>query len=112
EPSPIPTGRPIQVSVRAVDTTTGLAVAGRVKLNGQDVAATNAPFTYTFGLTPPSGMVSAPCYPDTAVAWPPLTVSSMRVSVTPYPVVLSKLLQVVVHAVDAQTGAVIAGRVK
>src|SRR3712207_3182450 len=47
EPALILIGRPTQVTVRAEDTRTRVAVAGRVIVNGQDLAATNIPFTYT-----------------------------------------------------------------
>ena len=51
---------------------------GRVKINGNDTAATNTPFTFTFGLTPPPGVVSAPFYPDVAIVWPPLFMSTLQ----------------------------------
>jgi hypothetical protein len=66
------------LTVHAVDTTTGALVAGRVKIGGQDVAATNVPFAYTFRghLTGsrlnrhtvyPSGEVDADGYPSQTI---------------------------------------------
>jgi hypothetical protein len=111
-PSPISTGLPVQVTVRAVDTRTGLPVNGRVKINGVDTAATNTPFTFTFGLTPPSGVVSAQFYPDVAIAWPPLFVSTLTTGLMPMPVPINKTIQCTVSAKNAQTGSLISGRVK
>ena len=85
---------------------------GRVKLNGVDVGATNAPFTYTVGLTPPTGVVSAPFYGDVPIQWPPLSVSTLWTSITPFPVTVNKSIQATVRAVDSVTGGLIAGRVK
>ncbi|HET6978327.1 MAG TPA: hypothetical protein VFI24_18495 [Pyrinomonadaceae bacterium] len=110
--SPIATGRPVSVTVRAIDSRTGAPVNGRVKLNGVDVGATNTPFTFTFGLTPPSGVVSAQFYADVPIGWPPLSVSTLSTSITPFPVPLNKSVQATVRAVDSQTGALIAGRVR
>ena len=111
-PSPIPTGVPVQVTVRAVDTRTGLPVSGRVKLNGVDTAPTNTPFMFTFGLTPPPGVVSAPFYADVAIVWPPLFVSTMQTGISPMPVPINKTITCTVSAKNAQTGALVAGRVK
>ncbi len=111
-PSPIPTGIPVQVIVRAVDTRTGLPVNGRVKLNGIDTAATNTPFMFTFGLTPPPGVVSAPFYSDVAIVWPPLSVSTLDTDINPLPVPINKTVQCTVWAKNAQTGALVSGRVK
>ena len=110
--SPIPTGLPVQVTVRAVDTRTGLPVNGRVKFGGVDTAATNTPFMFTFGLTPPVGVVSAPFYPDVAIAWPPLFISTMTTGIMPMPVPINKTFQCTVSAKNAQTGGLISGRVK
>jgi hypothetical protein len=110
--SPIPTGRPVQVTVRAIDSRSGALVNGRVKLNGVDVGATNTPFTYTFGLIAPTGVVSAQFYGDVAIQWPPLSVSTLWTSITPYPVPMNKSITATVRAVDSVTGALIAGRVK
>jgi len=111
-PSPIPTGIPVQVTVRAVDKRTGLPVNGRVKLNSVDTAPTNTPFMFTFGLTPPSGVVSAQFYADVPIVWPPLFVSTMQTSISPKPVPINKTVQVTVTAKNAQTGGLVAGRVK
>jgi len=111
-PSPIPTGLPVQVTVRAVDSRTGLPVNGRVKLNGVDTAATNTPFMFTFGLAPPPGVVSAPFYPDVTIVWPPLSVSTLTTGIMPMPIPINKTVQCTVSAKNAQTGALVAGRVK
>jgi hypothetical protein len=111
-PSPIPTGLPVQVTVRAIDKRTGLPVNGRVKLNGVDTAATNTPFMFTFGLTPPSGVVSAQFYADVAIAWPPLFVSTLQTGIAPMPIPINKTIQCTVSAQNAQTGGLISGRVK
>ena len=111
-PSPIPSGRPVEVVVRAVDKRTGAPVNGRVKLNGVDTAATNTPFMLTFGLTPPVGVVSAPFYADAVIAWPPISVPTMVTGITPFPVPFNRTIQATISAVDAQTGALVAGRVK
>ena len=111
-PVPIPAGRPVQVTVRALDSRTGAPVSGRVKLNGVDVGPTNTPFTFVFGLAPPIGVVSAQFYPDATIQWPPIGVSLMQTSITPYPVPLNKTVQVTVRATDTQTGGLVAGRVK
>jgi hypothetical protein len=111
-PSPIQTGLPVQVTVRAVDTRTGLLVNGRVKLGGVDTAATNTPFMFTFGLTPPVGVVSAPFYADVAIAWPPLSVSTMNTDIMPLPIPINRTVTVTVSAKNAQTGGLVSGRVK
>lgn len=110
--SPIPTGRPVQVTVRAIDSRSGALVNGRVKLNGVDVGATNTPFTYTFALTPPTGVVSAQFYGDLPIQWPPLSVSTLWATITPFPVPMNKSVTATVRAVDSVTGELIAGRVK
>jgi hypothetical protein len=111
-PSPIPTGRPVEVMVRAVDKRTGLPVNGRVKLNGVDTAATNTPFMFTFGLTAPAGVVSAPFNPDVAITWPPLSVSTMNTGITPMPIPINRTIQCTVSAANAQTGGLVSGRVR
>ena len=110
-PSPIWTGRPVEVIVRAIDKRTGAPVNGRVKLDGVDVAATNTPFMFTFGFTAPVGVVSAPFYTDVAIAWPPLSRSTMWTSITPVPPP-NKTVQTTIRATNEQTGALVAGRVK
>jgi hypothetical protein len=110
-PSPLPAATPVQVTVTAVDTRTGAAVAGKVRLGGVEVAATNTAYTYTFGTPPPRGTVSATHYADTAVPWPAIVVRTMRVSHTPSRIPFNKTISVTFHAVDAQTGAAVAGRV-
>ena len=107
----LPVGRPAQVTVRAVDAHTGVGVAGRVLINGTDVAATNTAFTYTCGPTPPSAVVNAAYYRSTLVPWPPLRVPRLAVTVQPYPVPLRTAVAVTVRAVDADSGAPVDGTV-
>jgi hypothetical protein len=112
EPPLMYIGRPTQVTVRAADTTTGASVAGRVKMNGQDLAATNTPFTYTFSTSPPSGIVSASYYANTPIPWPPFRQPQLMVAVQPYPVQLEVLATYTVRAQDADTKATADGAVK
>ena len=107
----LPIGRPAAVTVRAVDVTTGAAVAGRVRVNGVDVGATGVPFTYTCGATPPQAVVVATGYGNAGVAWPALRAPRLEVSVQPYPVPLRQAVSVTVRAVDADTRAAVDGAV-
>lgn len=111
-PSPIPTGLPVQLTVRAVDKRTGLPVNGRVKFDGVDIAATNTPFLFTFGLRAPVGVVSAQFYADAAIVWPPLFVSTLDTGITPMPIPINRTIQCTVSAKNAQTGILVPGRVK
>jgi hypothetical protein len=72
-PFPTPLNVLLSVTVRAVDSQTGVPVAGRVRINNIDVASTNTPFNFTFrtrliGVKPnfemvyPGGSVVAPGY--------------------------------------------------
>jgi hypothetical protein len=110
-PSPIWTGRAVEVIVRAVDKRTGAPVNGRVKLDGVDTAATNTPFMVTFALRKPVGVVSAPFYGDAAIAWP-ISISTMLIGITPFPVPFLKTVQATISAINEQTGAPVAGRVR
>jgi hypothetical protein len=72
-------GRPVQITVHAVDSTTGTVPSGcRVWIDGINVAATDTPFTYIFRsrrvgpltnptIVFPTGVVKTPGYPDTAI---------------------------------------------
>jgi len=82
-PYPVPLGRPVQVTVSAVDDLSGTPVNGRVLIDEEDVAATNTPFTYTLAIRRirepdgeggwtwerfvPTGVVQAPGYPEAAI---------------------------------------------
>jgi hypothetical protein len=82
-PYPTPLNQRVQVTVSVIDSATQVQVAGEVKVNGRVIAATNAPFIYTFRLVRrrrrnpdgswevdyvnPVGMVSAPGYPDAPI---------------------------------------------
>ena len=77
-PLPPPLNVVVSVVVRAVDSQTGALIAGRVKINDIDVAATNTPFNFTFrtrriGVKPdiqiiyPTGSVTAPGYEPTMI---------------------------------------------
>jgi hypothetical protein len=48
QPHPVPANRAITATVAATEQGTGGLVAGRVLVDGNDVAATNTPFTHTF----------------------------------------------------------------
>ena len=99
------------LTVRAVDAITGAAIAGRVVINGQDVAPSNTPFTYTFGPNPPPAVVTATGYAPAAIAWPAIVAPRLEVSISPYPAALTTGRSYVVRAVDGYTGAAVAGRV-
>jgi hypothetical protein len=79
EPHPVPTDVPVQVVVRAENVWTHEPVAGQVQIDGQNVGATNTPFTFIFRMkrvrvfdsetrtwhyesVPPKGRVTAPGY--------------------------------------------------
>jgi hypothetical protein len=47
-PFPVPTERPVAVTVNAVDSVTGAAVYGKVLINNATVGQTGVPFVYTF----------------------------------------------------------------
>src|SRR5918999_3097825 len=78
----------------------------------QSLAATNTPFLFTFGLTAPVDVVSAPFYADAAIVWPPLFVSTLETGITPMPIPINKTIQCTVSAKNAQTGVLVPGRVK
>ncbi len=111
QPSPIVSGRPVQVTVWAEDATTRAPVGGRVRISGQDVGATNVPFTYTFAGSPPAGVVAAPYYPDAAIPWPPLRPPVLEATIQPRPVQLGVTATYTVRAVDDTTRAPVAGTV-
>ncbi len=79
DPSPPPLNRLVQITVHAVDATTGVLVPGtRVKIDGRDVAGANTAFGYTFRIrrsgppgdptiSYPTGIVSAPGYADALI---------------------------------------------
>ena len=107
----LPIGRAAQVTVRAVDAVTGVAVNGRVVLNGADVGATNTPFNYTCGNVAPSGVVTATNYPNAGIAWPALRMPRLVVSAQPSPMPLRTAVSVLIRATDADSGAAIDGAV-
>ena len=111
QPSPIVYGRPVLATVWAEDTTTRAPVAGRVRINGQDVGATNVPFTFTFAASPPAGVVAAPYYPEATIPWPPLRPPGLEATVQPRPVQLGVTATYRVGAVDDTTRAPVAGTV-
>lgn len=97
--------------MRTADATTGTPTAGRVILNGADIAATNTPFTYTSGATAPTGTVTAPHYPPAQIGWPALRPPRLTLSVAPYPVPLRVATSITVRAIDLDTGAPVDGTV-
>lgn len=102
--SVLPGGRPVSVTVRSVDATTLVPVAGRVVLNGQDVGPTNTPFTTTF-TAPPSGFVRAAGYQDTPISWPSYQPSHLQVSATLFPPPLKQSVSLTISARNADSAA-------
>ncbi|HUS16431.1 MAG TPA: hypothetical protein VM536_15645 [Chloroflexia bacterium] len=111
-PTSLVIGRPTAVTVQAVDTTTGGAVAGRVLINGQDVGATNTAFTYAFPAPVPPGVVRATYYADTPIAWPVPHAAQLRVAVQLYPLPVGTAVSVRFTATDVDSGAAVDGAVK
>jgi hypothetical protein len=68
EPYPLTVNRQVTTTVSATDQGTGAPVAGRVIVNGSDVAATNTPFAHTFR----TRRVGHP--PDVEIVFPTVTV--------------------------------------
>lgn len=96
-------GVPVQVTVHAADGETQTPVTGRVKINNVDVQATNTAFSFNFSASPaPSGVVSAPGYPDTPIFWPPFRPAELMVSLQPA-AVPGQAANYVVHATDANS---------
>jgi len=109
QPAPVPFGRAIQVTVRALDADSQAVVAGTVKVNGQAVGSTNTPFTYTFQqLVDPSVTVSAVGYADVQVA---CTFYRLRVWAVPNPVPILLPMEIFIRAVDAMTNQAVEGTV-
>ena len=111
EPSVLPIGRTVRVTVSAFDTATGERVSGRVRIDGQDAGATNVPFDYTFGAAPPVGVVTASFYADAGIAWPPLRRPVLEVGIAPSPIRASVLATYTVAAIDVDTCATVDGEV-
>jgi hypothetical protein len=77
-PTPVPLNRKVSITVRATDSITNAAIAGRVIVGSTDIGATNTAIQYTFtsrrtriggdiDLVYPTGLVRAAGYPDTAI---------------------------------------------
>jgi hypothetical protein len=111
EPSSISFGTQVQVTVRAEDSVGKNPVAGRVRINGQDVAATNNPFQFLFAPTPPNGIVIASGYKDTPIPWPPMHPPRLLATIEPTPVA-GKAMSYIVRAQDADTRLAVDGVVK
>ena len=84
---------------------------GRVKIAGVDAGPTNTPFMFTFTPTMTSGVVTATGYPDKSFPIALFT-PRLKASITPFPIVIGKLIQVMVSAINEKTGTPAAGRVK
>jgi hypothetical protein len=111
EPGTLFIGLPGTITVRAVDTVTGAAVAGRVLLGGIDVGPTGAAIPHTPGATAPTAVVTAPYYPTTRVAWPALRSPRLAVTVHPYPVPMRAAVSVTFRTTNADTGTAVDGTV-
>jgi hypothetical protein len=86
-PANLPLGMPVQVTVQAEDIHTSASLAGTVKVDGQPVGRTGAPFTHVFNsrrvpserdpetgewlyqVVFPAGTVSIVNYPDATIPW-------------------------------------------
>jgi hypothetical protein len=80
-PHPVPINTVVTLTVNVSDLSTGSSVAGQVKIDGQVVANTNTPFSYTFRpkrrrvsvrppeweVTYPQGVVVVTGYPDAPI---------------------------------------------
>jgi hypothetical protein len=107
-PSPILQGRPVSVTVHAVDSQTGAAVPGAtVVINGVNVGMTDVPFNYTFIGPAPTGVVTATGYANAAIPWPPMLLSTMHCIVTPAGPPLGRPIQLTIQAIDDQTGTAV-----
>jgi hypothetical protein len=84
-PPAIAIGPPLKLTVYAEEAATKKSITGSVKINGQDVAATNTLFAYTFSSPLPSAVVAAPDYNDTAVVWPNPHPAQLLASIQPSP---------------------------
>jgi hypothetical protein len=105
---PVPANRPVQLLVQAQDDHTHAAVPAHVSAGGSTGTA-NAAFACTFAPGANTVRISFPGYPDqtlTVNAYVP----ALRLWCDPKPT--AGRSQFVVHAVDATTGAPVAGRVK
>jgi hypothetical protein len=107
-PSLIMQGRPVSVTVHAVDSGTGAALpGGTVMINGVNVGTTDVPFNYTFIGPAPTGVVIATGYTEAAIPWPPIPLSTMHCIVTPAGPPLGRAIQLTIQAIDDLTGAVV-----
>ncbi len=112
EPNGIPKNRTSSVVVRAVDSISGAPVAARVWLDGVDVAAANAPFSYAFGSNPPSGVVKSSGYNDGSISWPPFYSPRMVLSIQPFPTPVGMPTTFTVTAREAFNNQPIDGEVR
>jgi hypothetical protein len=107
-PSLIMQGRPVSVTVHAVDSGTGAALpGGTVMINDVNVGTTDVPFNYTFIGPAPTGVVIATGYTPTPIPWPPMSLSTMHCIVTPAGPPLGRPIQLTIQAIDDLTGAVV-----
>ncbi|MCI0397327.1 MAG: patatin-like phospholipase family protein [Chloroflexi bacterium] len=115
EPVDLPLGLPVQVTIRAVDVTTQTPVAGRIRVNNQEVGNTNTPFTTTFQLqgleeANPVITVITPSH-GTSNVYCRFYTPQLQLSVEPSPVPIRRPVQVTVRALDANTQQPVAGSV-
>src|SRR5439155_19315168 len=76
---PIPIGSRVWITVHAADAVTGTPVSGYARISGS-LYSLDFAFAYTFGSSPPSGVVSAPNYVDATIQWPQFTTHSVSVA--------------------------------
>jgi hypothetical protein len=109
-PSPLVQARTAQVTVYAQDATWGGAIVdGTVKIPGLPEYRTNTQFPLTVGAAAAGGTVTAPGFATASIPWPPLVPATMTVAVRPVSPLLGTPVQLLVTAVDSQTGAAVQG---
>jgi hypothetical protein len=110
EPASVPVGNDTQLTVKVRDARTGVAVSGRVWIDGVDRGPTgDAPFHYTFSGSE-SVTVHAAGYPVLAVDLA-FHLPQLQVWVEPPRFPVGQPVTTTIHARDSRTGALVAGRI-
>jgi hypothetical protein len=109
DPTTVPPGRPVQISVDVRDSQTNASVPASLSIAGQNVGPTNSPvispvLSHTFAAGVVTVVVSAAGYPNAFFNVTSYT-PSLTVTVIPLPEI-GKPVQITVHAVDSRTGIV------